>query len=89
MTRPVATVVGCKEFSGHTETSLNRLLSHHLMLAAVKHLKVPKSSITLKQIAEVAAIKYSDGMKVPDRVRRRQMAVIEYWEKKVAELETA
>ena len=78
-----ATVAGYKEFSGHTPRSLRNLLSHDLMKVAIRHFKVPRSSITLKQVAEVAAIKYSDGMKVPDRVRRRQMEIIKYWERKV------
>ena len=52
-------VIGYQEFSGHTKTSLKRLLRYNLMLAASRHFKIPKSNITLKQIAEVAKIKYS------------------------------
>ena len=50
------------------------------MLAAVKHFNAPRISITLKQIAEVAAIKYSDSIRVSDSVRERQDDSIEYWE---------
>jgi len=78
-----ATVAGYKEFSGHTETSLRKLLHTDLMLAAVKHLKAPRSNLTLDQIAKTAMIKYSDVKKLPDRVRKRQMEIIEYWERKV------
>ena len=28
----------------------------------------------------MAKIKYSDGKKVPDKLRKRQDAIIEYWE---------
>ena len=69
-----------KEFSGHTESSLRRLLCHELMDTAARHFKTPKSNLTLKQIAEVAKIKYSDGRKAPDKLRKRQDAIIEYWE---------
>ena len=73
-------VTGYQEFSGHTERSLRRLLYHSLMEAAATHFKTPSSSLTLKQIAEVAKIKYGDGKKVPDKLRERQDAIIEYWE---------
>ena len=68
------------EDAGYTESSLRKLLHSDLMLAAVKHFNAPRSSITLKQIAEVAAIKYSDSMRVSDSVRERQDDSIEYWE---------
>ena len=48
-------------------------------------LKTPSSSLTLKQIAEVARIKFSGGKKVPDKLRKRQDDVINYWERKVDE----
>ena len=32
------------------------------------------------ETAKVAKIKYSDGKKVPDKLRRRQDAIIKYWE---------
>ena len=50
------------------------------METAARHLKVHITILTLKEIADVAKIKYSDGKKVPDKLRKRQDAIIEYWE---------
>ena len=72
--------MGYKEFSGHTESSLRKLLHSYLMAPAAKHFKIPTSSLPLKQIAEVAAVKFSGGRKVLDSVRRRQDDIIDYWE---------
>merc|ERR1711915_53587 len=73
-------VTGFKEFSGHTAASLTKLFHEDLMLATVKHFKTLKSNLTLKQIAEVAKIKYGDEKKVPDKLMKRQGDIIEYWE---------
>ena len=73
-------VIGHQEFSGHTKSSLGNLLHHYMMKTAAKHFKVHISSLTLKQIAEVARIMYSDRRsKVPDNLRKRQDVIIEYW----------
>ena len=73
-------VTGYKEFSGYTMSSLRKLLHLDLMPVTVRHFNVPTSSLTLKQIAEVARIKFSDGKKVPDKLRKRQDDIIKYWE---------
>ena len=79
-------MTGFKEFSGHTASSLRNSLHNDLIKIAARHFKTPKSNLTLKQIADVAKIKYSK--RVPESVRRREDDIIEYWERNVAELGT-
>ena len=77
-----------KEFSGHTLSSIRNTFFNNIHKVAIKHSKEGKTELTLKEIAEDAAVSYSDKnvRKIPASTLTRQKEVIEYFQKKVEEL---
>ena len=78
------TVVACQEFAGHTETSISNLYHSRLVHDAQNHLGVHRKHLTLRQIAENAEKIYKNTS-VSEKVKRRQMEVINHFEKLVSE----
>ena len=69
------------EFVGHTQRSL-RYTFCNLLQSVKDHEKLDKSEITLSKIAGNANIYFSETncKKVPDKVKLRQMQVVNYFE---------
>ena len=72
------------EFKGYTETSLSSLYHGTIVNAAQNHLGVHRKHLTLRQIAENAETIYKKAS-VSEKVKRRQMQVINHFEKLVSE----
>ena len=68
-----------KEFSGHTAASLQLIFHSYLVSSASRHLKVDHTTLTLKQIMEDAQDTYKIS-NVREKVKKRQMKIIEYFE---------
>ena len=77
-----------KEFSGHTLVSIRNTFFKNIYETAKRHSKDDKTKLTLKEIAEDAAVTYcqENARKIPVSILKRQTEVIEYFEKKVNEL---
>ena len=78
-----------KEFSGHTVTSLKSTFFAYILYNTSKlHCKEDKTKLTLREIANDAAVTYSkeNAGKVTDATLKRQRDVIDYFEKKVKKL---
>ena len=76
-----------KEFDGHTITSLRKTFFSNIYDKAKKHSKGDKNNLTLKDIAEDAAVTYGiKERKIPPSTLKRQREVIEHFENKVKEL---
>ena len=77
-------VSSIRDFQGHTEISLRKTFSN-LLLNAVRQLKVNRTEISLKQIAENANVRFcaENAKKTPEKIEVRQMRVIEYFEDQV------
>ena len=78
-------VSSIRDFQGHTEVSLRITFFKNLVRCAVKQLKVDKTEISLKQIAEYANVRFcaENARKTPEKIEVRQMKVIEYFEGQV------
>lgn len=76
-----------KEFDGHTLASIRKSFSN-IYKTAKDHSKEDKTKLTLKEIAEDAAVTYSqeNARKIPASTLKRQREVIDYFEKKVKDL---
>ena len=68
-----------KEFSGHTAASLQLIFHSYLVSSASRHLKVDHTTLTLKQIMDDAQDTYKVS-NVREKVKKRQMKIIEYFE---------
>ena len=77
-----------KEFSGHTLVSIRTEFFHYIYKRANRHSKDEKTKLTLKEIAEDAAVTFNkeNARKIPASTLERQTEVINYFEKKVKEL---
>ena len=77
-----------KEFSGHTILSLRDKFFNNISRQAKRHCKDDKTELTLKEIAEDAAVTYGgeNAMKIPASTLKRQTEVIDHFEKTLKEL---
>ena len=75
-----------KEFSGHTQFSLKAIFHEFLQHNAERFLNLEPSQITLEQIACCTEKIYRDAREVTERVKKRQLEVINYFEKSVKRL---
>ena len=75
-----------KEFSGHTAFSLKSIFHEFLLPNAERFLNLSPSQIKLEQIADSSDEIYKHAGKVTKAVKKRQMEVINYFEKSVKRL---
>ena len=77
-----------KEFSGYTLASIRYTFFNNIYKQAKRHSKDDETELTLKGIAEDAAVTYSqeNAKKIPASTLTRQREIIEYFERKLKEL---
>ena len=73
------------EFKGHTMKSLKGIFFDTLLRWTAERLKIDKTELSLKQIAEDAKVSYNkeNARQIPEKTKIRQMKVIEYFERQV------
>lgn len=73
------------EFKGHTVKSLKCLFYDTLLRWTAERLKVDKTELSLKQIAEDAKVSYNkeNARQIPEKTKIRQMKVVNHFESQV------